>query len=236
MKALEIRNLKKKFKNKEVLRGVNLDINEGHAYGLVGLNGIGKTTTIKIIIGLGTQDEGEFSIFGNKVITNKIKHDYAYLPEKFMPSQFLTGEEFLKISMNFHNKPYDEAEAAKTCEDLDFSPADLSKRVGKYSKGMGQKLGLISMFLSGAKLLILDEPMSGLDPRARIFLKKKLINYKSEGNSIFFSSHVLADVEEICDVIGIIHDGDLKYQGKVDSFIKTNKSKTLEEAYLKVIS
>lgn len=236
MKALEINNLKKKFKNKEVLKGVSLDINHGQAYGLVGLNGIGKTTTIKIIIGLGTQDEGSFSIFGNEVITNKIKNDYAYLPEKFTPSQFLTGEEFLKISMDFHNKPYDAEKAANTCEELDFNPMDLKKRVGKYSKGMGQKLGLISMFLSGAKLLILDEPMSGLDPRARIFLKKKLISFKEEGNSIFFSSHVLADVEEICDVIGIIHNGDLKYQGKVETFIKNNKSKTLEEAYLKVIS
>jgi len=236
MKALEITNLEKSFKNNKVLGGLSLSIEEGQAYGLVGLNGIGKTTTIKVIIGLCEQDSGEYKIFGDSKITNATKLKYAYLPEKFTPSQFLTGEEFLRISMNFHNKEYNAAEAAIVCKELDFNPNELTKRVGKYSKGMGQKLGLVSMFMSGAKLLILDEPMSGLDPRARIFLKHKLISFKQAGNSIFFSSHVLADVEEICDMIGIIHDGDLKYQGNVDKFIKDNKSKTLEQAYLKVIS
>lgn len=235
MKALNIMQLSKKYKNKIILDKLSLYLDEGQAYGLVGLNGIGKTTAIKIIVGLASQDEGEVLIFGDNKINYNTRAKIAYLPEKFSPSPFLTGEEFLEIALQYHNVEYNDQEAHLACQEMDFDVKDLKRQVGKYSKGMGQKLGLISVFMSKARLLILDEPMSGLDPRARIFLKRKLLDYKVQGNSIFFSSHILADVEEICDSIGVLHGGNLKYNGTVEQFIRQNKVHTLEEAYLKVI-
>ena len=164
------------------------------------------------------------------------KRKICYLPEKFTPSQFLKGNEFLELASGYYQQQYDKKLAVKICEELDFDPVALEKKVSSYSKGMGQKLGLVSVFLSKSPLLILDEPMSGLDPSARIFLKKKLQDYRNKGNSIFFSSHILADVEEICDRIGILHYGDMYYEGTVEKFIKGAKTKNLEQAFLSIIN
>jgi ABC-2 type transport system ATP-binding protein len=232
---IEVSNINKSFKKHHVLKDLTIKIEEGETYGLVGLNGIGKTTIIKIILGLLRQDSGDIHLFGTENSNIESKRKICYLPEKFTPSQFLKGYEFLELAAGYYQQTYDKKAALKICDELDFDPAALEKKVSSYSKGMGQKLGLVSVFLSKAPLLILDEPMSGLDPSARIFLKKKLQDYRKKGNSIFFSSHILADVEEICDRIGILHYGDLYYEGTVEKFIKKAKTKNLEQAFLSII-
>lgn len=232
---IEVIDVYKSFKNYVVLDGISFKMKEGEIYSLVGLNGIGKTTIIKIILGLLSQDKGEIRLFG-KVNTNmESKQNVTYLPEKFMPSHLLKGHEFLSIACGYYGQHYNQPEAERLCQALGFDPQALSKRVSSYSKGMGQKLGLISVFLSKSKLLILDEPMTGLDPSARIFLKKMLKEYKEDGHSIFFTSHILADIEEICDRISVLHDGKLHYEGTVSKFIFSYKSKSLEESFLKAI-
>ena len=118
---------------------------------------------------------------------------------------------------------------------LDLRPDALHSRVSKYSKGMGQKSGLIGALLSGAPLLILDEPMSGLDPKARILLKNELRKYRDNGGTIFFSSHILADLEEICDRIAVLNDTKIIYDGKAEAFVKQHNQPNLEHAFLKAI-
>ena len=159
----------------------------------------------------------------------------AYLPEKFQPSNQLKGVEFLKFVTGFHKKKFDLRKAEEIAEILDLKVSALNLRISKYSKGMTQKLGLLGTFLSEAKLIILDEPMSGLDPRARIALKKQLVNYRKAGNSIFFSSHILSDIDEICDRIAIINDGKIVFVGKPEEFRNKHNEGSLEKAFLSEI-
>lgn len=235
MSAIVVKDLCKSYKSKKVLNSINLNVEENQIFGLVGLNGIGKTTTLKIMLGLSKADSGSITIFGQNSIESSVRQNLSFLPEKFNPSTFLTGEEFLKLTLKFHNKAYDKDQAAAICSELDFNPEDLTKQIAKYSKGMGQKLGLVSVFLSDTKLLVLDEPMSGLDPRARIFLKRKLLDAKKQGKTIFFSSHIMADIEEICDQVCIIHDGEIKFHGAIPELLSVGQYKSLEDAFLSVI-
>lgn len=232
---LKIHNLSKDFGNQKVLEDVSLNVSAGEIFGLIGLNGAGKTTLIKIILGFLSQDKGSANIFGMDAKETKARENLSYLPEKFNPSQFLKGGEFLSLSLSYFGKKYDADLAREKAIALDLDPAVLDHRVGKYSKGMGQKLGLLSALLTDAPLLILDEPMSGLDPKARILLKDNLLAYRKTGKTIFFSSHILADIEEICDRIAILHDNKMVFVGTADEFKKNYEGKTLERSFLTAI-
>jgi ABC-2 type transport system ATP-binding protein len=232
---LFVNSVYKSFKNKPVLEDVSLNVKSGEIYGLIGVNGVGKTTLIKIILNLLNSDKGDASFFGVNSLLPESRKNIAYLPEKFYPSPFLKGKEFLSLSLSYYGQHLDMSEAIAKAKALDLDPIVLEHRVGKYSKGMGQKLGLLSMFLSKTPLLLLDEPMSGLDPSARIRLKRLLKEYTQAGNTVFFSSHILADVEEICDRISVMHKGRLIYEGDSANFLKKYPEKNLELAFLKAI-
>ena len=137
--------------------------------------------------------------------------------------------------MDFYGKKYDANKARVICENLDLDFAVLRQKVTKYSKGMMQKLGLIAVFLSEADLIILDEPMSGLDPKARIALKKELISYKKSGKTIFFSSHILSDMDEICDSISVLNNAEIVYFGTPEGFKIRHEENNLDRAFLKEI-
>lgn len=235
-KPLIIDSVSKSFKKKMVLNNVSLQVNEGEIYGLVGLNGVGKTTLIKIILDLLIQDSGKVEFFGIKSSLTESRKNINYLPEKFYPSQFLKGKEFLELALSYYNKPFDIKKAEEKAAKLGLEPASLHQTITKYSKGMGQKLGLLSMFLCETPLLILDEPMSGLDPSARIQLKDLLNDYKKEGKTIFFTSHILSDIEEICDNMAVIHNGQIIYSGNPKDFLAKHGGKNLERAFLEAIS
>lgn len=239
-KAINISNLRKSFISKEstklVLDDINLSMNEGEVFGLIGLNGIGKTTTIKISLDLISADSGSIEFFGKSHKDGSCRKNLCYLPEKFQPSSHLTGFEFCEITCLFYGVKLDKKKAQDIALRIDLDPNALRKQISSYSKGMGQKIGLISCFLTNTKLLILDEPMSGLDPKARIGLKDLLIEQKKEGKSIFFSSHILSDVDEICDRINIIHNTKIVFDGKADNLKDRYKEQSLERAFLKAIS
>lgn len=232
---LEVRSVSKAFGTNQVLKDISLSIKPGEMFGLVGLNGVGKTTLIKIILNLLQQDAGEVFFFGEGTEHPKSRRHISYLPEKFYPSPLLTGAEFLTLTLSYYGKTLDIEKAKEKAKILHLDPDVLNDRVGKYSKGMGQKLGLLSVFLAETPLFLLDEPMSGLDPRARIQLKDLLLEYKKAGHTIFFSSHILSDIEEICDRIAIIHDSKFIYTGDPASFLKASKEKSLERAFLEAI-
>ena len=246
--ALQIENVSKKFitnkKEKIILNNISFDIKQGDIFGLVGLNGIGKTTLIKIILDMLKSENGKISLYGTDNKKAISRQNVCYLPEKFLPSPYLTGYEFLKISLSFYKKDFDEKnkeqieKVNKIAENIDLDKNVLPNVISKYSKGMGQKLGLLSCFLSNAKLLILDEPMTGLDPKSRIALKQTIKNYSKQGNSIFFSSHILEDVNEICNKIAVLNNGEIKFFGKPNYFIKkysNRKNNNFEKAFLECI-
>lgn len=233
---LTVQGISKSFKSKGVLDNITFDVEPGEIFGLIGLNGVGKTTLIKIILDLLRQDNGDVKFFGKDVALPESRKDICYLPEKFHPSSFLKGKEFLSLSLSYSGKSFDIKEAQKKAEFISLDPKALDQKIGNYSKGMAQKLGLLSVFLTKTPLVILDEPMSGLDPTARIQLKDQLSDYAKQGNTVFFSSHILSDIEEICGRIAVLHNQKFVFLGKPNDFMKEFKEKTLERAFLKAIA
>lgn len=236
MTPIKISHLHKSFGSKKVLDNINFEVKKNEIFGFIGLNGVGKTTTIKIMLDLLKQDDGKVELFGTNAILPNSRKNVAYLPEKFSPSLQLKGTEFLKFVTGLHQQKLNLNEAKEIAKILDLEEAALNAKIGSYSKGMTQKLGLLGTFLSKANLIILDEPMSGLDPIARINLKEQLISYKEEGHAIFFSSHILSDIDEICDRIAILHGTKLIFVGKPHDFKKLQHSEhNLEKAFVKAI-
>lgn len=233
---LSINNIHKNFGGKIVLNGISFEVPANQIFGFVGLNGIGKTTLIKIILDLLRADQGSVDIFGQDNFLPAARRNIAYLPEKFQPSSNLQGLEFLRFVSRFHLQNFDEKKVRQAANSLMLDYNVLNLRVSKYSKGMTQKLGLMATFLSKANLIILDEPMSGLDPTARINLKQQLLDYKQAGNTIFFSSHILSDIDEICDQIAVLHKGQIIFRGTPQGFKTEQQEQNLERAFLKAIS
>ncbi len=232
---LTICDIDKKYNDRTVLSQIQFSLVEGEMFGLIGLNGAGKTTLIKIILDLASANGGHAEIFGLKATNIDARKQLSYLPEKFQPSRYLKGMEYLDLAVSYYGMKLDREKARSMAAALDLNPDVLDARVGSYSKGMGQKLGLLGGLLLDVPLLILDEPMSGLDPSARIRLKNLLMDAKAKGRTIFFSSHILSDIDEICDRIGVIHNGKLCYVGKPDAFKARYGEQSLEKAFLKSI-
>jgi ABC-2 type transport system ATP-binding protein len=143
--------------------------------------------------------------------------------------------EYLDLALSYYSKKLDTDLARQYASALDLNPDVLDARVGSYSKGMGQKLGLVGAFMVNAPLLLLDEPMSGLDPSVRIKLKALLIGERKKGKTVFFSSHILSDLDEICDRIGVIHLGKLFFIGTPSDFKHRHGETSLEKAFLRSI-
>lgn len=233
--ALTISQLSKSYTSHEVLDEVSLEVKPGEILGFIGLNGVGKTTLIKSMVGLLTVEQGDIYIYGHAHHTRKAKAQFGYLPEHFRPSPLLTGGEFIALAMQAHGQAYDREEAKDILQELDFTLQALDKRIASYSKGMVQKIGLASMFLMACPLLILDEPMSGLDPLTRYKFKNLLKKIGKSGKTIFFSTHILSDIGEICDNVAILHNQRIIYTGSPQACKQHYKSKTLESAFLKAI-
>ncbi len=228
---LRVEHVSTSYGKRQILNDISFELVAGECFGLIGLNGIGKTTFIRSMLALRTAT-GTISFFGELNSSAKARRHLVYLPEKFQPSPQLYGWEYLSIHMDYFGQSVDKAAARDMAKGLDLDPAALDRKIKTYSKGMGQKLGLVGTLLVTAPLMILDEPMSGLDPRARVMLKDRLMEARSAGRTIFFSSHILADIEEICDRIAILHAGKIIYLGKGAAFVETMKAPTLERAFL----
>ena len=233
---LTVHDIHKSYNHKKVLENITFSLVPGEIFGLIGLNGAGKTTLIKIILDLIKSDQGNARIFDIVTTDLKSRKGLSYLPEKFQPSRYLRGMEYLDISLSYYGKKLDQNLAKEYARRLDLDPTVLDARVGAYSKGMGQKLGLVGAFMVDASLLLLDEPMSGLDPRARIMLKDVLLDARKQGKTVFFSSHILSDIDEICDRIGVIHDGKLFFIGTPAEFKSRHPNVSLEQAFLHSIA
>lgn len=233
---LSVQSIYKSYNKRQVLENISFSLESHEIFGLIGLNGAGKTTLIKILLDLINADKGSAELFGMKTTDLKARKQLSYLPEKFQPSRYLKGMEYLDLALSYYGKKLDPELAKQKAVALDLDPGVLGSRVGSYSKGMGQKLGLVGAFMVDSSLLILDEPMSGLDPSARIKLKNEMLATKKAGKTIFFSSHILSDLDEICDRVGVIHNGKLFFIGTPADFKrKYRDNDSLEKAFLNSI-
>ena len=232
---LAIDGLRVGYDKRLVLDGVDLTVRAGLIVGLIGLNGQGKTTMIKTMLDLVRPKAGTIRFSGQDHRQPASRRFLAYLPEKFMPSSRLRGWEFLELTLAWFGAPLDRAQAQQMALSFGLDPDALPRPISTYSKGMGQKIGLIATFLSGRPLLVMDEPMSGLDPQARQELKEHLLAYRAAGNTIFFSSHILADMDEICDEVAVLHDGRIRYAGTPAGMKTAHGETNLERAFMRII-
>ncbi|MDH5425246.1 MAG: ABC transporter ATP-binding protein [Gammaproteobacteria bacterium] len=219
-----------------MLNDIDLKVDAFEIFSLIGINGAGKTTLIKCILDFHTYDSGEIRLFDISSTDTTSRANLAYLPERFLPPYYLNGQQFLNYIFDLHKTSVDDVAVKQMLSDLDLSKDILKKSVREFSKGMAQKLGLAALLLLDKKLLILDEPMSGLDPKARALVKKQLKLAKEKGKTIFFSSHLLADVEELSDRIGILHQGKIAFYGTPEECKQRYQTATLEDAFLHCIA
>ena len=233
--AVRIAALAKCYGRETVLASVDLEVARGAAFGLVGANGAGKTTLIKCMLDLCAVDAGTVELFGVNARRPRARERLSYVPERFSPPHYLRCSEFLRAAAALAGRQNDAAAAAGLLTELGLDGAALDKPVRSLSKGMTQKLGLAAGFLVERDLSVLDEPMSGLDPAARVAVKSVLRRLSAEGRTLFFTSHVLADVEELCSTIAVLDRGRVRFRGSPAELRARHGGEDLERAYMNCI-
>jgi ABC-2 type transport system ATP-binding protein len=236
---LKIEELLKKFDDFTAVDNLNLTINKGDLYGFLGPNGAGKTTTIKMIVGLYAPTSGLISFDGIDIAKNpvEVKNMIGYIPDQAFLYDKLTGKEFLYFSGGLYKltKKYLKDKIDELVETLRIGDW-LNKRTEEYSQGMKQRIAIASAFLHEPKLIIIDEPMIGLDPQTAHIVKQVLKTQVSEGTTVFMSTHSLNVVEEICNRVGIINDGKLIYDVTINELKQTENelANNFEELFIKL--
>ena len=234
--ALRFERVGKAYAGMAALADFSLAVPRGEFLALVGVNGAGKTTLLKCLLDFCDTDEGRIEIFGASHRETSARARLAYLPERFNPPYYLTGRDFLQYMLQLYRAPYDESRVARVFNALDLDPAALTRSARTYSKGMTQKLGIAACLLSGKELYVLDEPTGGLDPKARALFKDELRSLRRDGSTVFFTSHALADVAELCDRMAVLHGGRLLFAGTPGELIQSSRGSDLERAFLNCIA
>ncbi|MGN0493656.1 MAG: ABC transporter ATP-binding protein [Acutalibacteraceae bacterium] len=231
---LKIEHLTKTYGDKKAVDDLSLHIKPGEIYGFIGHNGAGKTTTLKSVVGILQFDEGEILIDGKSVRTAPLdcKRDIAYIPDNPDLYDYMSGIKYLNfIADVFGVSAADRKERIRKYSELFGLTADLAQPIAAYSHGMKQKLAIIAAWLHSPKLIIMDEPFVGLDPKASHLLKGMMREVCDGGGAIFFSTHVLEVAEKLCDKVAIIKGGKLVRSGTMDE-VKGDDS--LEEVFLEL--
>ena len=225
---LSIKKLSKTIKKHEILKNINLEIKQGETFGFLGPNGAGKTTLVKIILGLMNQSSGNLGL-------DCKKSRIGYLSEYPYFYDYLTGEELLIFTGKLFNlKEKKIKEKIKIfSQKLNLGEKDLKRKIKDYSKGMKQRLGFMQALINDPGFIFLDEPFSGLDPLGRKMIRDLIFELKKSGKTIFFNSHILADIEQVCDRIGIINKGEILVVSDVKNILEKNKN--LEEFFIKTV-
>ena len=231
---LKIEHLTKTYGEKKAVDDLNLHINPGEIYGFIGHNGAGKTTTLKSVVGILQFDQGEILIDGKSIRTAPLacKREIAYIPDNPDLYDYMTGIKYLNfIADVFGVSAEDRQVRIRKYADLFELTTDLSQPIAAYSHGMKQKLAIIAAWLHQPKLIIMDEPFVGLDPKASHLLKEMMREVCDGGGAIFFSTHVLEVAEKLCDKVAIIKGGKLVRSGTMEE-VKGDDS--LEEVFLEL--
>lgn len=233
--ALRTSGLEKGYGLRPVLSGLDLEIPVGAAFGLVGVNGAGKTTLIKCILDFCSIDGGSIGIFDVPHTMTESRARLAFVPERFVPPHFLTCREFINLMLSLANRPYETERVENLFNELALDLEALDRPVRQLSKGMTQKLGLAGCFLVERDLYVLDEPMSGLDPASRVAVKSVLARLTREGRTLFFTSHVLSDVEELCSSIAVLDRSAIRFHGPPAQLRARYGETDLERAFMRCI-
>ena len=225
MELLEIKNLNKSFDNKEVLKNVNLTISGGKIIGLLGKNGVGKTTLIKLINDLLTPTSGEILVNGQKVGVES-KKVISYLPERTYLNKQMTVLEVIEYFKDFYDN-FDDKKAKKLLKDLDL---DINQKLTKMSKGMQEKVQLVLVMSRNADLYILDEPLGGVDPATRDYILDTILSNFSENASVIISTHLISDIERILDEVIFIDKGQIILQSDADK-LRNKEKASIDEIF-----
>lgn len=231
---LKIENLTKRYGEKTAVNNLSLHIAPGEIYGFIGHNGAGKTSTLKCIVGIQDFDEGEIYIDSKSIKNQPIecKKLFAYIPDNPDIYDFMTGIQYLNFVADiFEVSQQERSELIKKYADMFEISDSLNDAINSYSHGMKQKLVIISALIHSPKLIIMDEPFVGLDPKASHILKGIMRQICDDGGAIFFSTHVLEVAEKLCDRVAIIKNGNLVVSGTIDE-VKGDSS--LEEVFLEL--
>ncbi|GEL78197.1 ABC transporter ATP-binding protein [Tenuibacillus multivorans] len=236
MVVLHAEGLTKQFGKVQALNGVNMEVKEGEVYGFIGPNGAGKSTTIRILLGILKASSGRASIFGKDVWRDAvdIHKRLAYVPGDVNLWSSLTGGEVIDFFTKMRGAEIDKKRKENLIDRFQLDP---TKKCGTYSKGNRQKVALVSAFAADADLYILDEPTSGLDPLMERVFQECVMEAKEQGKSVILSSHILSEVERLCDTVGIIRQGeiiesgtlqDLRHLTRTNLLIETKTELTLQ--------
>ena len=227
MSVLKTTDLTKKFGKFTALNGVNIEVNKGEVFGFIGPNGAGKSTTIRVLLGILKATDGEAKIFGKDAWKDavEIHKRIAYVPGDVNLWPNLTGGEVIDLFVELRGTN-NKSRREELIKKFDLDP---SKKCGTYSKGNRQKVALIAAFSSDADLYILDEPTSGLDPLMERVFQECVMEAKNEGKSILLSSHILSEVERLCDKVGIIRQGQIIETGTLDELRHLTRTSLLVE-------
>ena len=236
---IEIKNVSKSYvKNQKSVDSLNLEIKDGEIFGFLGPNGAGKTTTIRMITGILEPDGGDILVDGYSIRSNPIeaKKRFGFVPDS--PDIFLKlkGIEYLNFLAEIYDVPIEESQERIEKLTKKFEIYDnLNDTIESYSHGMRQKIVICGALLSNPKNWILDEPMTGLDPKASFDLKEMMREHTKKGNTVFFSTHVLDVAEKLCDRVGIINKGKLVFVGTLEEMKEKFKEQgSLEELFLEI--
>ena len=224
---VEARNLAKTYRDfwgrskKVALKPLDLEIRRGEIFGLLGPNGSGKTTTMKLLLGLIFPTSGEAFVFGKDATDVSKNERIGYLPEESYLYKFLDAEETLDFYGRLFDMPPDERKhrAAALIKRVGLE-RDRKRQLREYSKGMTRRIGVAQALINDPELVILDEPTSGLDPIGTREMKDLIVELREKGKTVIMSSHLLADVEDVCDRIAVLHQGELKELGRVDDLLR----------------
>jgi ABC-2 type transport system ATP-binding protein len=220
------------FKSQSVwsLRDLSITVKRGEVFGLLGPNGSGKTTTIKLLLGLIQPTSGQASVLGAPAGDQQTRRQLGYLPEETYLYRFLNARQTLDFYARIFG--FNRVERKRVTEYyLDFvglDPAVRGRRLGTYSKGQARRVGLAQALINNPDVVILDEPTSGLDPLGTLEMKQLILHLKAQGKTVLLSSHQLADVEDVCDRVGILYRGQLEVLGRVDELLEVQDVFRLE--------
>ena len=236
---IELKQVTKTYakNNKKAVDNLNLSVEGGELFGFIGPNGAGNTTTIKLMTGILTPDEGTITMAGHDMARDRIEAQrlIGYVPDGIDLYDRLTGMEYLNFMADVYqvDAARRKAHIEKYLEIFELKDA-INSQVRSYSKGMKQKLVVIGALIHNPPIWILDEPLGGLDPRAAHLLKEEMIRHCNEGNTVFFSTHVLEVAEKLCTRIGVIDNGSLKAVGTLDELRSGEKGASLEDLFLEL--
>lgn len=236
MNDIVISNLSKSYgkgkKKVDVVKNISLTVTKGTVFGFIGPNGAGKTSTIKMLVGLSHPTEGTITVAGGNPTDIETHKKMSFMPESPTFYQYLTGGEFLDFVTTLFNLDNKATRITNALKEVNLLHAK-DKKIRNYSKGMLQRLGLAQAMISDPEILFLDEPLDGLDPLGRAEVKKIILSLKANNKTIFINTHILGDVEEVCDLVGIIDHGELLRVDTPKSIITGHRD--LEEAFVHII-